>query len=42
MKSLCYRITYRSMERTLTDAHVNGLQERLRALLQERYRVVLR
>jgi phenylalanyl-tRNA synthetase alpha chain len=41
-KSMCYRINYRSLERTLTNEETNELHERLRALLVERLGVELR
>jgi phenylalanyl-tRNA synthetase alpha chain len=41
-RSLCYRINYRSLERTLTNDETNALHERLRALLVDRLGVELR
>ncbi|KAF2036357.1 phenylalanyl-tRNA synthetase [Setomelanomma holmii] len=41
-KSLCYRINYRSVERTLTNEETNALHGRLRGLLVERLGVELR
>ncbi|CAG5155989.1 uncharacterized protein ALTATR162_LOCUS3930 [Alternaria atra] len=41
-KSMCYRINYRSLERTLTNEETNELHERLRGLLVERLGVELR
>ncbi|KAH7075569.1 phenylalanyl-tRNA synthetase mitochondrial precursor [Paraphoma chrysanthemicola] len=41
-KSLCYRINYRSLERTLTNDETNALHERLRSLLVDRLGVELR
>jgi phenylalanyl-tRNA synthetase alpha chain len=41
-KSLCYRINYRSLERTLTNEETNELHERLRTLLVDRLGVELR
>lgn len=41
-KSLCYRINYRSLERTLTNEETNALHRRLRALLADRLGVELR
>jgi phenylalanyl-tRNA synthetase alpha chain len=41
-KSMCYRINYRSLERTLTNDETNALHERLRTLLVERLGVELR
>ena len=41
-KSLCYRINYRSLERTLTNEETNGLHERLRRQLVEELGVELR
>jgi phenylalanyl-tRNA synthetase alpha chain len=41
-KSLCYRINYRSLERTLTNEETNELHERLRGLLVERLGIELR
>ena len=41
-RSLCYRINYRSLERTLTNDETNQLHERLRMLLVDRLGVELR
>ncbi|KAH9875159.1 hypothetical protein J1614_004649 [Plenodomus biglobosus] len=41
-RSMCYRINYRSLERTLTNDETNELHERLRALLVQRLGVELR
>jgi phenylalanyl-tRNA synthetase alpha chain len=41
-KSLCYRINYRSLERTLTNDETNAMHERLRSLLVDRLGVELR
>jgi phenylalanyl-tRNA synthetase alpha chain len=41
-KSLCYRINYRSLERTLTNDETNAMHERLRTLLVDRLGVELR
>ncbi|KAL1989738.1 hypothetical protein VTN49DRAFT_6935 [Thermomyces lanuginosus] len=41
-KSLCYRINYRSLERTLTNKEVNELHEKVREKLVERAGVELR
>ncbi|KAF3052715.1 hypothetical protein E8E11_009194 [Didymella keratinophila] len=41
-KSLCYRVNYRSLERTLTNEETNALHEKLRALLVERLGVEMR
>ncbi|DBA86203.1 hypothetical protein WJX77_005918 [Trebouxia sp. C0004] len=40
--SHCYRIAYRSMERSLTDGEINGLQEQTRKALAEEMHVELR
>jgi phenylalanyl-tRNA synthetase alpha chain len=40
--SNCFRITYRSMDRSLTDDEVNALQERVRNETAERLKVQLR
>lgn len=40
--SNCYRITYRSMERSLTDEEINALQERVRERVAEDLKVQLR
>ena len=42
LTSHCYRITYRSMDRSLTDAEINGLQEELRARAASELSVTLR
>ena len=41
-KSLCYRINYRSLERTLTNEEVNGMHEQVRQKLVEKLGVELR
>lgn len=41
-KSLCYRINYRSLERTLTNNEVNLIHEKVRQSLVERFGVELR
>ena len=40
--SHCYRITYRSMERSLTDEEINKLQESVRELAAQQLLVELR
>jgi phenylalanyl-tRNA synthetase alpha chain len=40
--SHCYRITYRSMDRNLTNEEIDALQEQVRLLTQERLGVELR
>lgn len=40
--SNCFRITYRSMERSLTDEEVNALQERVREATATQLKVTLR
>ncbi|XP_010914393.1 phenylalanine--tRNA ligase, chloroplastic/mitochondrial [Elaeis guineensis] len=42
MTSHCYRIAYRSMERSLTDEEINQLQGRVREAVQSKLNVVLR
>lgn len=42
MTSHCYRIAYRSMERSLTDEEINKLQWNVRQLVQSKLNVVLR
>ncbi|XP_057515524.1 phenylalanine--tRNA ligase, chloroplastic/mitochondrial-like [Amaranthus tricolor] len=42
MTSHCYRIAYRSMERSLTDEEINDLQSKVREVVQEKLKVVLR
>eukprot|EP00270_Netrium_digitus_P009273 TRINITY_DN2816_c0_g1_i1.p1 TRINITY_DN2816_c0_g1~~TRINITY_DN2816_c0_g1_i1.p1 ORF type:complete len:503 (+),score=89.34 TRINITY_DN2816_c0_g1_i1:151-1509(+) len=42
MTSHCYRIAYRSMERSLNDEEVNEIQEKVRAAAEEKLKVVLR
>ncbi|EPS44993.1 hypothetical protein H072_1006 [Dactylellina haptotyla CBS 200.50] len=41
-KSMCYRINYRSLERTLTNDEVDKLQEKVRSTLTEKLGVELR
>ena len=41
-RSLCYRVNYRSLERTLTNAETNELHERVREALVARLGVELR
>ncbi len=40
--SRAFRIDYRSMERSLTNAEINVLQDQVRAVLAAQLRVVLR
>lgn len=40
--SNCFRITYRSMERSLTDEEINALQDRVRSETAEKLKVELR
>jgi phenylalanyl-tRNA synthetase alpha chain len=42
LTSHCYRITYRSMDRSLTDEEINALQEELRAKAAQTLAVGLR
>ncbi|KAI4341892.1 hypothetical protein MLD38_026563 [Melastoma candidum] len=42
MTSHCYRIAYRSMERSLTDDEVNDLQWKVREQVESKLKVVLR
>jgi len=41
-KSLCYRINYRTLERTLTNEEANGYHEQVRKALVEKLGVELR
>ena len=41
-KSLCYRITYRSLEKTLTNEEANALHQQIRQELVTRFGVELR
>ena len=41
-ESACYRIAYRSMERSLSDEEVNAMQETVRGLLATELGVELR
>lgn len=40
--SNCYRIAYRSMDRSLTDEEINGLQDSVRSSLTDDLKVELR
>ena len=40
--SLCYRFTFRSMERTLTDQEVNAMHEDIRGRVESEVNVELR
>jgi len=42
LQSLCFRITYRSMDRSLTNAEIDVLQEELRSKLQSELPIELR
>lgn len=42
MTSHCYRITYRSMERSLTDEEINQLQGRVRDEVENKLNVTIR
>ncbi|GLT93393.1 hypothetical protein SLE2022_111880 [Rubroshorea leprosula] len=42
MTSHCYRIAYRSMERSLADEEINELQSNVRELVEKKLNVVLR
>nr|XP_023929793.1 phenylalanine--tRNA ligase, chloroplastic/mitochondrial-like [Quercus suber] len=42
MTSHCYRIAYRSMQRSLTDEEINELQWNVREQVQSKLNVVLR
>ncbi|CCX07104.1 hypothetical protein FPQ18DRAFT_353193 [Pyronema domesticum] len=41
-KSMCFRINYRSLEKTLTNEETNALHEAVRTALKEKYAVELR
>lgn len=41
-RSMCWRINYRSLERTLTNEEINELQDRVRTTVVERLGVELR
>ena len=40
--SHCYRIVYRSMERSLTDEEINDVQDRVRSVIVDELGVELR
>lgn len=40
--SHCYRIAYRSMERSLTDEEINALQDEVRSTIADKLQVELR
>jgi phenylalanyl-tRNA synthetase alpha chain len=41
-ESHCYRITYRSMDRSLTNEEIDVLQDELRTMIQDKLPVELR
>lgn len=41
-RSLCYRINYRSMDRNVTNAEINDIQDKLRKEVVRRMEVELR
>ncbi|GAA5803856.1 hypothetical protein HPULCUR_009341 [Helicostylum pulchrum] len=41
-RSLCYRINYRSMDRNVTNDEINEIQEKVRRVVQEQFKVELR
>jgi phenylalanyl-tRNA synthetase beta chain len=41
-RSLAFRLVYRAPDRTLTDQDVEPVQQNIREMLKERYRVELR
>lgn len=41
-RSLCFRINYRSLERTLTNGEVNRLQGEVKRMVAEKLEVELR
>ena len=41
-RSCCFRLTYRSLERTLVNAEIDALQEQVRADLEQKLDVELR
>lgn len=42
LDSLCFRITYRAMDRTLRDEEVNSLQDHFRSEVSKQLNVTLR
>ena len=42
LTSNCFRIVYRSMERSLTDEEINAIQEKVRSEMVEKLGVELR
>lgn len=42
LESNCYRVAYRSMERSLTDEEINRLQDEVRSTMVDKLRVELR
>ncbi|KAI7864905.1 phenylalanyl-tRNA synthetase [Spinellus fusiger] len=41
-RSLCYRILYRSMDRNVTNDEINEIQDKVRSVVQEEFKVELR
>ncbi|KAL9555476.1 hypothetical protein MBANPS3_002323 [Mucor bainieri] len=41
-RSLCYRINYRSMDRSVTNDEINEIQEKVRSVVQDEFKVELR
>ncbi len=42
LRSLAFRLIYRALDRTLTDADINPVHQKIRDVLEEKFRVTLR